>query len=390
MSGQSGPGALANVWFIAKNDVRFALSERAVLLWLIVMPPIFFFFIGNATQAGFSAVGAQTQIEMTTPVAEDFVGARLAELVAAAGFEIVASDTANGASSGARLAYSGNLSTAFGNGEGLVLTFASGGPTSAFDRTKMEGAIARLRAELALAAELNLAKTDDSRPVADTLAGFETAVRPVTLTPAPGGRLAKVPTGIEQTVPGIMVMFTMLVLLGSGAVLLFLERQRGVLARLAASPMSRTEIVAGKWAGKMALGLIQIGLAMAMGTLFFGMDWGPNLAMIGVVLTAWAAFCASLGILVGTIGRSQSEVGGIGILATMALAALGGAWWPIEITPQWVQGVQKLVPAGWTMDALGRLISFGDGPGSVIWQVSALAGAALLIGWIGARQFKFK
>jgi ABC-2 type transport system permease protein len=46
------------------------------------------------------------------------------------------------------------------------------------------------------------------------------------------------------------------------------------------------------------------------------------------------------------------------------LAALGGCWWPIEITPEWAQHVQKLVPTGWTMDALHKLVSFRAGAAS--------------------------
>jgi hypothetical protein len=40
------------------------------------------------------------------------------------------------------------------------------------------------------------------------------------------------------------------------------------------------------------------------------------------------------------------------------VAALGG-WWPSEITPDWMQLLQKVLPSGWAMGAMHRLISFG-------------------------------
>ena len=47
------------------------------------------------------------------------------------------------------------------------------------------------------------------------------------------------PIGFSQAVPGTMVMFTMLVLLTSGAVTLVVERDQGLLRRLASAPISR-------------------------------------------------------------------------------------------------------------------------------------------------------
>ena len=45
---------LKNIYFIGWQDVRFQLRDGSTLLWLLVMPPIFFFFIGTVT-GGFAA-----------------------------------------------------------------------------------------------------------------------------------------------------------------------------------------------------------------------------------------------------------------------------------------------------------------------------------------------
>ena len=46
-----------NIFFVAWNDVRNQVREGSTLLWVFVMPPIFFYFIGTMTsgmQSGFS------------------------------------------------------------------------------------------------------------------------------------------------------------------------------------------------------------------------------------------------------------------------------------------------------------------------------------------------
>ncbi|PRY19600.1 ABC-type multidrug transport system permease subunit [Aliiruegeria haliotis] len=366
---------LANIWFIANADVRFALRDRATLLWLVLMPPVFFFFIGNMTAGGFGAMMTGSEIVVEAPFEADPATERFLELLSEGGFV-----RAEAGEDAPIL----RLSAPWDGADGPVTaTYLAGNPTptTEFEVLRLHRAALRLQAELAAVA----ARGDD----ASTIAAFADEARALTVEVEAAGRLGRVPSGFEQTIPGILVMFTMLVLLTSGGVLLLMEREQGILRRLASAPLSRREIVAGKWLGRMLLALAQIGFAMCVGTLLFGMDWGPSLPAILAVLLGWAAFCASLGLLVGSIGRSQGEVVGLGMLLTMVMAALGGAWWPIEVTPAWMQTLQLAVPAGWTMDAMHRLVSFGDAPATTIPHFAALAVACLAVAGLAAKLFRF-
>lgn len=354
---------LSNIWFIACTDLRFALRDRSTLLWLILMPPVFFFFIGNMTAGGIGTMVSESHVAIEAN-ADDPLSARFADLIAENGFVIDPETTK-------RLLIENGAAT-YHAGEPT--------PTTRIEELRLQKAALMLRAEAGVVAARNgeitleeLAQTPPS----------------ITVSVEPAGRLGRVPTGFEQTIPGILVMFTMLVLLTSGGILLLMEREQGMLRRLASAPMSREEIIAGKWLGRMLLATAQIGIAMLFGTLLFGMDWGDSLPVVLVILAGWAALCASLGLLVGSLGRNQAEVGGLGMLLTMIMAALGGAWWPIEVTPGWMQALQKVVPAGWTMDAMHRLISFGDAPISILPHLIALVLAALAIAWAAAHAFKF-
>ena len=81
---------------------------------------------------------------------------------------------------------------------------------------------------------------------------------------------------------------------------------------------------------------------------------------------------------------------GIGVLSSNVLAALGGCWWPIEITPAWMQQFAMALPTGWTMDALHKLISFQSSPMTVLPNVAVLFGTALMAGWLARRRFQFQ
>ena len=81
---------------------------------------------------------------------------------------------------------------------------------------------------------------------------------------------------------------------------------------------------------------------------------------------------------------------GVGVLTTMVLAALGGCWWPIEITPEWMQSLALALPTGWTMDALHKLVNFGYEPAAAAPHVAALAVGTVGCGWSGARIFRYQ
>jgi ABC-type multidrug transport system permease subunit len=140
----------------------------------------------------------------------------------------------------------------------------------------------------------------------------------------------------------------------------------------------------------MALGLTQIGFALVIGTVFFKMDWGRSLPAVILVLVTYAGLNAAIGLLLGTLATTEAQAVGIGVLSSNLLAALGGCWWPIEITPRWMQSVSLLLPTGWAMNAMHRLVSFGQGAGSVVPHVAVMAATALALGAVAARVFRYE
>ncbi|MEM6456546.1 MAG: ABC transporter permease, partial [Acidobacteriota bacterium] len=273
-----------------------------------------------------------------------------------------------------------------GDAIALQLTNRHRGPGAEFYRLRVARAVYTTAAELVLLAEQN---ADDGSPAADPLIQLRLEPRPYRLAITQGGVRRTAPSGFEQAVPGIIVMFTMLVLLTTGTHSLTVERERGLLRRLAATPIDRGAIVAGKWLALLALGAVQIGVGMVTGAVLFGVDWTDGWPALMAVLGAWAAFNAALTVLLANVTQSAAQASSIGVLITMLMAALGGCWWPIEITPSWMQTLSMALPAGWAMDAVHRVVSFGDGGAAVLPHLAAMSAAALLCGILAARRFRF-
>jgi ABC-type Na+ efflux pump permease subunit len=223
----------------------------------------------------------------------------------------------------------------------------------------------------------------------EKLAALDAMPRALTLDVKSAGKRREIPSGFEQAIPGIMVMFLLLVMATSGSVMLVLERQQGLLRRLASAPMDRLSVVVGKVTGKLALGMLQIAFAMVAGTVFFKMSWGPDLPAVIAVMAVYGAMMAALGVVLGSVVRTDRQAVAIGVISANVLAALGGCWWPIEITPGWMQKLAMFLPTGWAMDALHKLISFQAGAGSVAPHVVGMLAAAGALTVVAVRVFRF-
>jgi ABC-type multidrug transport system permease subunit len=382
---------MKNILFIAWQDIRNQMRQGSTLLWVFVMPPIFFYFIGTVT-GGFSSGLGGEQVTPITVVAESpgFLKNQIDLRLAANQFgtEWVTSPqpTADGEAPTRTLTLDANMSDKVLAGEQVRATYE----TSANALTREFEEIRIYRALYTVLADIVIADATPGPLSAEALITLNDAPRVWQLDVSPAGERVTVPSGFQQAVPGILVMFTLLVLLTSSGTILVQERTQGLLRRLASTPISKAELIAGKWDGRMVLAAIQILVALIFGTYLFSMDWGPNLGMVILVLVAWGGFCASAGLWLGTVANTQAQAGGLGVLAANALAALGGCWWPIEITPEWMQFVQKLIPTGWTMDALHKLISFQAGAASVIPNIAMLLVAAAVFGGLAVRSFRYE
>ena len=380
--------------FIAGRDLAIMLRTRETILWVFVMPVVFFYFMGTVT-AGFGKPdnGRPDPIAIHGAEGGGFLVDELTRRLGDQHFVVAhAASPQDFADHTRRLTLppppSGhaNLTASMLAGHPAVLSFERDGEEleRRYDELRVARAVYTVLADLVTTSLFE----DEASP--ETFADLAAAPRRVTLHVSSAGKRERPPTGYSQAIPGTMVMFTMLVLLTSGAILLVIEREQGLLRRLASTPIRPASVVAGKWMARMVLGLVQLAFAMLAGSVFFQMEWGASIWMVGVTLIAWAGFNASFGLLLANIVRSQAQMLGVGVLVTMTLASLGGCWWPIEITPEWMQTLAACLPTGWTMDALHKLVNFGYGPAAAAPHLAALLTGTLVCGVVAARTFRYQ
>ena len=88
--------------------------------------------------------------------------------------------------------------------------------------------------------------------------------------------------------------------------------------------------------------------------------------------------------------RTEKQAAAIGVIAANLLGALGGCWWPIEITPAWMQKLALFLPTGWAMNALHALVNFGEPVSVVVPHLVGMAAATVILIGFTARHFRYE
>jgi ABC-2 type transport system permease protein len=371
---------LRDVLFLISRDLSHLLRRRETLLWTFVMPVIFFYFIGNVA-GGFGRLDEPDPIAIVKPGDAGFLADELSKRLEQHNFRAVQQQNFFRT---IRIPPGFTASTLAGGIPKVEFIRYGTGINTDYEQTRVS------RAVNALAGDVSTLRSQGIVPSPDAFARLAQQPKRIAVHVTSAGRRKVAPIGFEQAVPGMLVMFTMLVLLNVGGVTLVAERRQGILRRLASSPISRGSVVLAKWGARVSLGFVQILFAMLTGTVLFKVHWGDHLGAILMLLAAYASMTAVFGLLLGNFARIEGQVVGMGVVVSNVLAALGGCWWPIEITPPWAQKLALVFPTGWAMDALHKLMSFGDSPAAVVPHIAAFLAVALAGAYVLARTFRFE
>jgi ABC-2 type transport system permease protein len=221
--------------------------------------------------------------------------------------------------------------------------------------------------------------------VEQALAAWESP--PITIST--NAETSSIPAGNALSSPGMMVMFTMFLMLG-GAAVLVVEREQGTLRRLLAMPFDRANILLGKMLGIYLAGLFQIVFLILAGIILFGVGWGQSPLALALMVLGFAFAVTGLSIAMAALARTPAQVNSLTTLVVLSISALGGAWWPLEVVPPILQTVAHFTPVAWAMDGFHDIVTRGLDVTAVLPEFSVLVGFGLVFMLIGLLRFRYE
>jgi ABC-2 type transport system permease protein len=134
------------------------------------------------------------------------------------------------------------------------------------------------------------------------------------------------------------------------------EKSQGTFVRLRTNPVSYATVLGGKTIVYVGVCLIQFTLMLLVGVFLFPAIGLPGLDVYGrlVMLFTVAAFAGlaavGLGLLLGTVARTQEQSAPFGATFVVILAALGGVWVPVFVMPRFMQLLSNISPMNWGLN----------------------------------------
>lgn len=416
---------------IAINDLRVFLKDRSNIIFLTLVPLVMTFIIGYVNGGGFGGASSQLRVDLLDNDNSELSAQFIASLKEA-NSSLMLCPADNDENDGCNLGDNAGLTreqaeqrvkdgdtlalieipAGFGAAvesfQPVSLSYVSNEDFTApgFIRQAVDAAVLRVNGAIVAARvgtdvagqiegiTLDAAEQADfTQQVYDRAAGIW-AANPVSvayeLTAQQESSTGEInlQSGLAQSVPGMGSMFVMFTVFG-GMTLLVIERKQWTLQRLVSLPVSRAQLIAGKILSRFLLGILQFAVVIAMGFLM-GVNFGKDpLAFILIVLTYTLSITA-LSFALGTQLQNEEQASGLSLLLSLALAPLGGAWWPLDIVPEFMRTIGHISPVAWAMDGFNQLAFFQGGLGDVLLPVGVLLAMSVVFFVIAVSRFKYE
>jgi ABC-2 type transport system permease protein len=191
----------------------------------------------------------------------------------------------------------------------------------------------------------------------------------------------------NQASPGIIVQFAIFGLVASAQILVQ-ERKTRTLQRLMTTAMRPWEMVAGHLLAMFALTFLQTALLVIFGQLALGVDYLREPLGTLLVSAALGLWVAAMGLLIGTLAKSDDQVILYSLVAMFLFSALGGTWFPLEGAGGAYAALGRLMPSAWAMTGLQNILIRGLDTASTLLPTGVLLAYALGFFLLAVWRFK--
>ena len=191
----------------------------------------------------------------------------------------------------------------------------------------------------------------------------------------------------NQASPGILVQFAIFGLITSAQILLQ-ERKTRTLQRLITTAMKPWEIVAGHLLAMFALTFLQTTMLVIFGQIALNVNYMSEPLGTLLVCVALGLWVASMGLLIGSVAKSDDQVILYSMIAMFLFSALGGTWFPLEAAGGAFGAIGRLMPSAWAMNGLQNILIRGLGLESIWMPTAILMAYAVLFFALAVWRFR--
>lgn len=146
-------------------------------------------------------------------------------------------------------------------------------------------------------------------------------------------------------VPGVLGLLLMVMTLILTSLAIVKEKELGTLEQLVVTPIKAWQLIVGKLAPFLVIGMIDVVLVVGVATLFFALPVKGGFWLLLLLCLVFLMSTLGLGLFVSTISKTQQQAMMTAIFFfMMPMIFFSGFVFPIENMPLVIQGISYLMP----------------------------------------------
>lgn len=167
-------------------------------------------------------------------------------------------------------------------------------------------------------------------------------------------------------------------------------RKKQLLRRVRLSPAPVWTVVAARVGVSLVTALVQATVFVLVAiTPPFGLQLASQWWLALPVLVCGTLAFLSIGLLVGSIAKTEEAASAMSNFVVLPMAFLSGSFFDISQAPGWLQAVSQVFPLRHMNDAMLAVIAREQGVGAIVAPCALLLGFALVLTAIATRVFRW-
>jgi len=168
-------------------------------------------------------------------------------------------------------------------------------------------------------------------------------------------------------VPGLVGVILTITMVLVTAMAIVRERERGTLEQLIVTPITKTELMLGKIAPYVGVGMVQMTAVLVLGRFVFDVPLTGNVLLLYAIALVFVVASLALGLFVSTLVRTQQQAMQASFFFVLPNILLSGFMFPRQAMPLVFQWLGALLPLTHFLKVLRGILLKGVGV-TELWQ----------------------
>lgn len=195
---------------------------------------------------------------------------------------------------------------------------------------------------------------------------------------------------IEFLLPGLVAMSVMQMAVFSVAFLFTQYKEKGVLKRLAATPMQPWQFVSANALTRLLVSVCQAAIFVGMGLILFKIHIQGSYFLLLLCVILGALMFLGLGFTISGLAKTVDSVPVFANLIVFPMLFLGGTFFPITGMPGWLQNVAKFLPLTYLSTSMRDVMTKGSGFWDIRFDLLGMIVWAAILVTLATVTFSFQ